>query len=96
MACHCNTVAKEDKHFDEIKADVEQIKKKVATNKGNDLMRFKPEITELLEQEIVSRYYLQKGLVEATFNDDEDILAAVDVLNNSNRYQSLLSASAKK
>ncbi|MBA9079770.1 S41 family peptidase [Rufibacter quisquiliarum] len=88
--------AKEDKHFDEIKADVEQIKKKVATNKGNDLMRFKPEITELLEQEIVSRYYLQKGLVEATFNDDEDILAAVDVLNNSNRYQSLLSASAKK
>lgn len=88
--------AKEDKHYDEVKADIEQIKKKVAANKGNDLMRFKTEITELLEQEIVSRYYLQKGLVEATFNDDEDILAAVDVLNNPSRYQSLLTASAKK
>ncbi|MGV3539488.1 MAG: S41 family peptidase [Rufibacter sp.] len=84
--------AKEDKHYEEIKADIEQIKKKVATNKGNDLMRFKAEITELLEQEIVSRYYLQKGLVEATFNDDEDILAAVDVLNNPNKYQGLLTA----
>ncbi|MFC6996141.1 S41 family peptidase [Rufibacter roseus] len=88
--------AKEDKHYEEIKTEIEQIKKKVASNKGNDLMRFKPEIVELLEQEIASRYYLQKGLVEATFNDDKNILAAVEVLNNTTKYNSLLSASAKK
>ncbi|WP_181307752.1 S41 family peptidase [Rufibacter sp. XAAS-G3-1] len=88
--------AKEDKHYDEVKADIEQIKKKVAANKGNDLLRFKAEITELLEQEIVSRYYLQKGLVEATFNDDKNIVAAVEVLNNPSRYQSLLTTSTKK
>ncbi|WP_192823052.1 S41 family peptidase [Rufibacter sp. LB8] len=84
--------AKEDKHYEEVKTDIEQIRKKVAANKGNDLMRFKAEITELLEQEIVSRYYLQKGLVEATFNDDQNILAAVEVLNNPTKYQGLLSA----
>ncbi|WP_210461888.1 S41 family peptidase [Rufibacter roseolus] len=88
--------AKEDKHYDEVKGDIEQIRKKVAANKGNDLMRFKPEIVELLEQEIVSRYYLQKGLVEATFNDDKNIVAAVEVLNNPTKYQSLLSTSTKK
>ncbi|GAB2552512.1 S41 family peptidase [Rufibacter soli] len=87
--------AKEDKHYDEVKADIEQIQKKVATNKSNDLLRFKPEIREMLEQEIVSRYYLQKGLVEATFNDDKNILAAVDVLNNPARYQGLLSTGKK-
>ncbi|AKQ47371.1 peptidase S41 [Rufibacter radiotolerans] len=87
--------AKEDKHYDEVKADIEQIQKKVATNKSNDLLRFKPEIREMLEQEIVSRYYLQKGLVEATFNDDKNILAAVDVLNNPAKYQGLLTTGKK-
>jgi carboxyl-terminal processing protease len=44
----------------------------------------------MLEQEIVSRYYLQKGFVEASFDDDVDIRAAVDVLNNNGRYGQLL------
>lgn len=84
--------SKEDKQFDVIKADIEQIRKKVATSKGNDLLRFKPEIAELLEQEISSRYFLQKGLVEATFDDDKNILAAVEILNNPSQYQTILSA----
>ncbi|QHL87718.1 PDZ domain-containing protein [Nibribacter ruber] len=88
--------SKEDKHYEEVRTDIEQIRKKVATNKSNDLNRFKPEIMEMLEQEIVSRYYLQKGLVESTFDDDQDILAALDILNNTTKYQSLLMASAKK
>jgi carboxyl-terminal processing protease len=54
------------------------------------LQKFKPEIKEMLEQEIVSRYYLQKGFVEASFDDDVDIRAAVDVLNNNGRYGQLL------
>ncbi|GAA4311860.1 S41 family peptidase [Nibribacter koreensis] len=88
--------SKEDKHYEDVRTDIEQIRKKVATNKSNDLVRFKPEITEMLEQEIAARYYLQKGIVESTFDDDQDILAALDVLNNPTKYQSLLTASAKK
>jgi len=88
--------AQEEKHYDDIKNDVETLKKKVAVNKANDLVRFKPEIRELLEQEIVSRYYFQKGAIEASFDDDADILAAIDVLNNMPKYKGLLQASAKK
>ncbi|WP_242920746.1 S41 family peptidase [Pontibacter liquoris] len=82
--------AKEGKHFDDIKADIEDIKKKVSHNKANDLIRFKPEIKEVLEAEIASRYYLQKGYIEATFDDDPDILAARQVLNDPQRYASYL------
>jgi carboxyl-terminal processing protease len=80
--------AKEGKHYDDIKSDLDAIKKKVSHNKANDLTRFKSEIKEVLEAEIASRYYLQKGYIEATFDDDPDILAAKRVLNDPQEYKS--------
>ena len=70
-------------------------------NKTNDLLRFKPEIRELLEEEIASRYYFEKGRTEASFDDDPNVQAAIAVLNEPNRYAALLkpggqAASAKK
>ena len=92
---------KEEKHYDDVKLELEAIRKKVTVNKANDLQRFKPEIKELLEQEIVSRYYFEKGRTEAGFDDDPNIIAAVAVLNDPNRYTALLkptgqAASARK
>jgi carboxyl-terminal processing protease len=82
--------AKEEKHYDDVKTELEAIRRKVSTNKSNDLMRFKPEIREMLEQEIVSRYYFQKGSIEASFDDDPNILTAMNVLNDPPRYAALL------
>ncbi|MBD2714301.1 S41 family peptidase [Microvirga sp. STR05] len=81
---------KDEKHYDDVKTELEAMRRKVSTNKSNDLTRFKPEIKDLLEQEIVSRYYFQKGQIEATFDDDPNILMAVNVLNDPNRYAALL------
>ena len=81
---------KEDKHYDDVKLELEAIKRKVAANKTNDLLRFKPEIKELLEGEIASRYYYEKGRTEANFGDDPNIQAAIAVLNDPNRYAALL------
>ncbi|WP_439880415.1 S41 family peptidase [Pontibacter sp. MBLB2868] len=82
--------AKDDKHYDDIKNELEAIKSKVAHNKSNDLVRFKTEIKEMLEAEIASRYYLQKGYIESSFDDDPNILMAKQVLNNSQKYSSYL------
>lgn len=86
--------SKDDKHFEDIKAEIEVIKKKISTNKANDLTRFKPEISELLEQEIASRYYFQKGMIESTFNDDPDILTAMNLLSDTPKYNAYLRPSA--
>ncbi len=88
--------AESEKHYEDIKAEVEAMRKKITSNKSNDLTRFKTEIQELLEQEIVTRYYFQKGGIEASFDDDPDIKAAVTVLKDQGKYKSLLTASAKK
>ncbi|MFD1186074.1 S41 family peptidase [Pontibacter rugosus] len=82
--------AKEGKHYDDIIAELDAIKKKVSHNKSNDLTRFRPEIQEMLEAEIASRYYLQKGYIESSFDDDPDILMAKQVLNDPAKFKSYL------
>ncbi|TPE45123.1 S41 family peptidase [Pontibacter mangrovi] len=84
--------AKDGKHYDDIQAELEAIKKKVSHNKANDLTRFRSEIQEMLEAEIASRYYLQKGYIESSFDDDPDIMAAVQVLNDPVKYERYLKA----
>lgn len=84
--------AKHEKYFDNISDQIEALKDKVKHNKEADLRTHKKEIKEMLEQEIVSRYYLQEGIVEASFNHDEEILKAIDVLHNGEFYQKSLSS----
>ena len=43
-----------------------------------------------LEEEIVSRYHLERGSVEAGFKYDKDIKMATDILHNSIQYKKLL------
>ena len=83
--------SKKEKYYDGIKDQIESLKQKIYHNKDSDLQKFKTEIIEVIEDEIVSRYYLQKGIVEASFDHDEDIKAAMEILKNSSRYQDILS-----
>lgn len=82
--------AKTDKYYENIQTEIAQLSKKIITSKESDLIKFKNEIREILETEILSRYYLQKGLVESTFDDDADIAKAINVLNNRNEYDKIL------
>jgi carboxyl-terminal processing protease len=82
--------AKKEKYYEDIQDQIKSLKTKIYHNKESDLQKFKPEIKELLEQEITSRYYLQKGMVESSFDDDADIQAALKVLKDSDQYSRLL------
>lgn len=82
--------AKIEKYYDDIKDQIYALKEATLHNKESDLISFKPEIKALLEQEIASRYYLHKGAIESTFDIDPDITAAVEILNDSPRYQKLI------
>ncbi|MEQ9426492.1 MAG: S41 family peptidase [Cyclobacteriaceae bacterium] len=82
--------AKEERYYDDISDALQSFKETATFNKKDDLKRFKDEITYMLEEEIVSRYYYESGIVEASFDDDPDVKTAVEVLNDSGRYSGLL------
>jgi len=83
--------AKQEKYYDAMQSQLVEMKKVIDKDKENDLVKFEAQIKEYLEEEIASRYYLQKGIIEASFDDDEDIQAALDVFTNKSKYTSILS-----
>lgn len=82
--------AKSEQYYDKIEGQIAALETQVKTNKEADLIKFKDQIKLLLEQEITSRYYFQKGIIESTFKEDRDIQAAILVLKNDAEYGKLL------
>ncbi len=70
--------------------ELQSLTQKVAKEKQSDLRANQNEISELLEQEIATRFYNMKGQVEATFDDDPVIAAAITALNDQQGYNDLL------
>lgn len=89
------TDAKADKSIDLIGADIDALKTKIMHNKNADLINYKPEIKQFLEEEIASRYYFQNGRLEASLKDDKELAEAFAVLNDSERYTKLLTTVIK-
>lgn len=87
------STAEKEKYFESVKAEYEALKKKIMHDKNADLKKFKEEITEMLENEIVSRYYFQNGQVEASFDHDDEIRKAVEALNDKAVFTSILNNS---
>lgn len=82
--------AKKERYYADLKIQLDQIGTKLADSRKNDLMSFKDQIKLLLEQDIASRYYLEKGAVEVAFKYDQDVKKSIDILNNSNQYKKIL------
>ncbi|TVQ06615.1 MAG: S41 family peptidase [Bacteroidetes bacterium] len=82
--------AKDEKYIDIIAAELEAIKEKINKSKKDDLTVFREEISFILKNEIVGRYYKQKGRVIATLSEDPEIAAALEVFKNKEQFHSLL------
>ncbi len=82
--------AEGEKYLSELQDHLELLSSKMEESKNNDIERFKSEISELLEMEIVTRYFYQKGKIETTIKHDEEIAKAIDVLDNINLYDAIL------
>ncbi|HTH56722.1 MAG TPA: S41 family peptidase [Cyclobacteriaceae bacterium] len=82
--------ASREKYLPVIKSQIDEVNKNLAEIHQNDLSVFKDEIKFLLEHEIVSRYYFEKGAAEFTLSRDEGVTRAVEVLNNEAGYKKIL------
>ncbi|HVA99193.1 MAG TPA: S41 family peptidase [Bacteroidia bacterium] len=86
---------KKEKYFDGIAPEFTALENKIKHDKKADLEKNKTGIMELLEGEIVSRYYYQEGRQADDLKWDPEIKDAVALLNDSTRYDSILTTIAK-
>ena len=82
--------AKKERAYDETKAEFDALGKKLMKDVDSDLKKFRQEVCSVLADEIVTRYYYQKGAVIASFRDDTDLAKAKSVLSNNTEYLSIL------
>jgi len=82
--------ATKEKQFSEIQNEYDALKAKLMANKKNDLQLHKEEIKQVLENEIVSRYYFEKGRYETNFKYDKDLAQAVKVMQDKELTASIL------
>lgn len=82
--------ARKEKYYDAVSKEFEALQQKIRHDKKQDLLKNKAEIRRLLEEEIVNRYYLQKGRIERSLSWDNEVTEAVTLLHTPTRYQQLL------
>lgn len=71
-------------------ADLQAIEAKIKASKKDELARNKARIVREIEQDIVGRYYFQRGKVRKALKNDPEVEAAVQLLNDPARYDALL------
>ena len=82
--------AKKERAYDDTKGEFEALGKKLTKDVDSDLKKFKKEVSSVLADEIVTRYYYQRGAVIASFKDDLDIDKAKSVLSHPTDYATIL------
>lgn len=82
--------AEKEQKMADIKSEYEGLKSKVSFSKKNDLQQFKEEIRRVLESEIITRYYFEKGRLESNFKYDNDIGEALTVIADKPMFASVL------
>ena len=87
--------ALKENYFDAIEQEYNSLKSKILHDKSKDLITYKDEIKLILKDEIVGRYYYQKGRIIATLSDDPEIAKAIEVLQGTATYLAILDGSIK-
>jgi carboxyl-terminal processing protease len=83
--------AKQERYYAELEGQLNSLRSKIEVSKSTDLMKFKEEITAMLEEQIAFNYELNEGQAMISLNRDKVVLEAVKVLNDPAAYKKILS-----
>jgi carboxyl-terminal processing protease len=73
-----------------VQTEYNSLQSKLMESKKNDLQLHKDEIKQLLENEISSRYYYEKGRYLANFKYDTELAQAVKTMQDKTRLDAIL------
>ncbi len=83
-------IALREQYLSSIKQQLAEVKQKVMAIHQSDYTAFSDQIKPLLEREITSRYYFEKGAAEFILSNDEGVKKAVSLLNDITGYHQIL------
>lgn len=82
--------AKRERYYNELKGQIDQIRTRVEESKKNELTLYQDQIKMLLEEDIVSRFHMERGSIELGFKYDPYLKTSTDLLANTSQYRKIL------
>lgn len=82
--------AKEEKYYDQVKTQLEQLKKDLAHSIDRDMELFKDQISAFLAEQFMQRYYYAAGVMAYKVLHDKEVAKAVEILSNPQEYTGML------
>lgn len=86
-------IAEFEGYMEGAKDEFAALEKKLQHNLDLELDRFAKDIKPLLSEEIVKRYYFERGAVQETLKEDNGLKKAIEVLQNPVEYKNVLKVS---
>ena len=83
-------------YMENASAEFAALEKKLQHNLDLELDRFAKDIKPLIAEEIVKRYYFERGAVQETLKDDSDLKKAIEVLQQLEEYNKVLTVAVKE
>lgn len=78
-----------------LSADLGAMETKIKTEKKGEIARNKARIIHEIEQEIIGRYFFERGKVRKRLNNDPEVNEAIKLLNDVGRYKAILAGPSK-
>jgi carboxyl-terminal processing protease len=83
-------IAKRERYFDGAQNEFAALEKGLTLDLDADVNKFSDEIRELIKDEIVSRYYFQKGAIIAALSSDQEIKRVLSLFHSPAEYSAIL------
>jgi carboxyl-terminal processing protease len=74
----------------DLTAQLKQMEADIDAAQQAELQRYRDDIIDLIEKEIVGRYYYQRGKVQMGLRNDAEVAEAIELLNDPERYRGIL------
>jgi carboxyl-terminal processing protease len=84
------TMAEFEGYKQDAEVEFEALEKKLQHNLDHDLDFFANDIKPLISEEIMKRFYYQKGGIIEHLKDDPDLAKAKEILTDNTKYKEIL------
>ncbi|HEY3403299.1 MAG TPA: S41 family peptidase [Ohtaekwangia sp.] len=83
--------AKKERYYADLEPQLSSLKSKIDASKAGDFVRFRNEISRILEEQIAFHYAQSEGQVEISLQQDKTVLEALKILRTPEAYSKILS-----
>jgi len=82
--------AKYEGYYDKARSTFDQLEKQLQHDVHADLLNHQKTIRQMLEMDIISAYYYQRGMIEAGLNYDKQVKEAERLVTSASEYEAIL------